>query len=87
MKKLFALFLILISLNAVNAQEYDITKFGIKQDSTVLQTKAIQKVIDRAFSKGGGTIVIPKGTYLSGALFFKKKNGFNASRRCGTERV
>lgn len=73
MKKLFALFLILISLNAMNAQEYDITKFGIKQDSTILQTKAIQKVIDMAFSKGGGTIVIPKGTYLSGALFFKKK--------------
>ena len=63
----------LVSLYAAHAQEYDITKFGVKNDSTILQTKAIQKVIDQAFAKGGGTIVIPKGTYLSGALFFKKK--------------
>ncbi|WP_316783722.1 glycoside hydrolase family 28 protein [Pedobacter frigiditerrae] len=59
--------------NQLAAQEYIITKFGVKNDSTLLQTKAIQQVIDKAFAKGGGTIVIPKGTYLSGALFFKKK--------------
>lgn len=73
MKKLFSFLFTLVSLYAAHAQEYDITKFGVKNDSTILQTKAIQKVIDQAFAKGGGTIVIPKGTYLSGALFFKKK--------------
>jgi len=73
MKKLFAFLLTLISLYTAKAQQYDISKFGVKNDSTILQTKAIQKVIDQAFAKGGGTIVIPKGTYLSGALFFKKK--------------
>jgi len=73
MKKLFAFLLTLISLHTAKAQQYDISKFGVKNDSTILQTKAIQKVIDQAFAKGGGTIVIPKGTYLSGALFFKKK--------------
>ena len=73
MKKLFSFLFTLVSLYAAHAQEYDITKFGVKNDSTFLQTKAIQKVIDQAFAKGGGTIVIPKGTYLSGALFFKKK--------------
>lgn len=73
MKKLFSFLFTLVSLYAANAQEYDITKFGVKNDSTILQTKNIQKVIDQAFAKGGGTIVIPKGTYLSGALFFKKK--------------
>ena len=40
-------------------------------DSTLLQTEKIQAVIDLASNNGGGVIVIPEGTYLSGALFFK----------------
>ncbi|GJM33917.1 MAG: exopolygalacturonase [Saprospiraceae bacterium] len=50
---------------------YKITDFGVVKDSTVLQTAVIQKTIDEAHDQGGGVIVIPKGTYLSGALFFK----------------
>jgi len=38
-----------------------------------LQTAAIQKVIDLASEQGGGVIVIPKGTFASGALFFRPK--------------
>lgn len=52
-------------------EQYVITDYGIANDSTVLQTGKIQAVIDRAASNGGGVIVIPEGTYLSGALFFK----------------
>lgn len=52
-------------------QRYVITSYGCVNDSTVLQTEQIQKVIDMASNDGGGVIVIPKGTYLSGALFFK----------------
>ncbi|MBQ1800450.1 MAG: exopolygalacturonase, partial [Prevotella sp.] len=40
--------------------------------STIVQTDAIQKIIDLAASNGGGVIVIPRGTYLSGSLFFKQ---------------
>jgi len=61
-----------IGINAM-AQDYIITKFGVGTDSTKLNTKAIQSVIDKAYQKGGGTIIIPKGVYLSGALFFKPK--------------
>lgn len=50
---------------------YKITDFGIVNDSTLLQTEAIQSVIDRAQQEGGGVILIPKGVFLSGALFFK----------------
>lgn len=53
-------------------QQYIITHFGATQDSTLLQTKVIQSVIDQAASKGGGVIIIPKGVFLSGALFFKE---------------
>ena len=49
---------------------YTITDFGVNQDSTKVQTNSIQKVIDLAASNGGGVIVIPKGVFLSGALFF-----------------
>lgn len=54
------------------SEDFVITKFGAINDSTVLNTKAIQKVIDKA-SIHGGTIIIPKGVYLTGALFFKPK--------------
>lgn len=52
-------------------KKYVITDYGVVKDSTLVQTEAIQKVIDLASSKGGGTIVIPEGTFLSGSLFFK----------------
>ncbi|MHC0447059.1 rhamnogalacturonidase [Flavobacterium sp. 3-218] len=54
-------------------QQYRITDFGVKQDSTLIQTKSIQTVIDQASLNGGGVIVFPKGVFLSGALFFKPK--------------
>lgn len=53
--------------------QFLITDFGVVNDSSILQTVAIQKIIDEANRKGGGVIVIPKGVFLSGALFFKPK--------------
>ncbi len=53
-------------------KQYVITDYGVSNDSTLLQTEKIQAVIDKAASEGGGVIVIPKGTFLSGALFFKQ---------------
>ena len=52
-------------------KKYVITEHGVSGDSTVVQTKAIQAVIDKAASEGGGVIVVPEGTYLTGSLFFK----------------
>ena len=49
---------------------FSIADYGAVHDSTLLQTNAIQKTIDAAAVKGG-TVVIPRGTWLSGALFFK----------------
>lgn len=53
-------------------RQYVITDYGVKQDSTLLQTEAIQAVIDRVAEDGGGVVVIPRGTFLTGALFFKQ---------------
>lgn len=54
-------------------KKYVITDYGVKNDSNLIQTKAIQAVIDQAANNGGGVIVIPAGTYQSGALFFRSK--------------
>jgi hypothetical protein len=50
---------------------YRITEYGVKNDSTLLQTQQIQAVIDRAAASAGGVVVVPKGVFLSGSLFFK----------------
>lgn len=54
-------------------KQYVITDYGVvANDSTLMQTAKIQAVIDRAANEGGGVIVIPRGTFLTGALFFKQ---------------
>lgn len=53
-------------------KQYRITDYNLTNDSTVIQTKLIQAVIDKAHENGGGVVIIPKGTFLSGSLFFKK---------------
>lgn len=57
-----------------NAREmkYVVTDLAVyPNDSTTLQTSAIQNIIDIAETNGGGQIIFPAGTYLTGALFFK----------------
>ncbi|MEY2917481.1 MAG: hypothetical protein RIS73_1195 [Bacteroidota bacterium] len=48
---------------------YNILDYGAKDDSVFINTTAIQKAID-ACTKGG-TVYIPKGTFISGALYLK----------------
>ena len=62
----------IVSINALGTQ-YNLANYGVVNDSTLLQTEKIQAVIDQASQKGGGVIIVPKGTYLSGSLFFKPK--------------
>lgn len=51
-------------------RQYVVTDYGVAADSTMVQTAALQAVIDRA-ATDGGLVVIPRGTFLTGALFFK----------------
>lgn len=57
---------------ATLGRQYVITDYGVANDSLLLQTAAIQSVIDRVAREGGGVVVIPKGTFLTGALFFRQ---------------
>lgn len=57
---------------ATLGKRYVVTDYGVSSDSTVVQTRALQSVIDRCAREGGGVVVIPRGTFLSGSLFFKQ---------------
>ena len=59
-------------LKGRQARSFVITSYGAVSDSTIVQTAAIQKAIDAA-AVSGGTVVIPRGVWLSGALFFKPR--------------
>ncbi len=52
-------------------REYCITDYGVYDDGKVY-TKEIQSLIDKVSAEGGGVIVVPSGTYLTGAIFFKQ---------------
>ena len=58
---------------AATTRELPITKTGAVADDSTVNTKAIQAAIDQLAAKGGGTLVVPKGVFVSGALFFKPK--------------
>ncbi|MBP5220481.1 MAG: exopolygalacturonase, partial [Bacteroidaceae bacterium] len=57
---------------AEQGKAYVITDYGVVNDSTIIQTEKIQAVIDKAAQEGGGVIVVPEGTFLSGSLFFRQ---------------
>jgi len=52
-------------------RQYVLTRYNILDDGRVY-TEKIQSLIDEAAEDGGGVIVVPAGTYLTGALFFKQ---------------
>ena len=49
----------------------NVLDFGAVADDDELDTAAIQKAIDQVSEKGGGKVVIPKGTYDTGAITLK----------------
>lgn len=53
-------------------RRYVVTDYGVAADSTRVQTRALQQVIDRCAGEGGGVVVIPKGTFVSGSLYFRQ---------------
>lgn len=52
-------------------QLYNIVDYGAVQDGTTLVTGAIAAAIEAASNAGGGTVFVPSGTYLTGAIFLK----------------
>jgi polygalacturonase len=51
---------------------YVVTGYGAIDDGKTVNTKSIQAAIDKCAASGGGVVVIPKGVFLSGAIFLKQ---------------
>ena len=51
------------------SQVFEITQYGARGDGQTVNTQTIQKAIDACTE--GGTVLVPAGTFLSGALFLK----------------
>lgn len=49
---------------------YSLSDYGIAADDQ-LHTAEIQGLIDHIHAEGGGVLVVPQGTYRTGALFFR----------------
>lgn len=56
---------------AALGKQYKLTDYGIFADGTV-RTQQIQNLIDQIASEGGGVLVVPAGTYLTGGLYFRQ---------------
>jgi hypothetical protein len=50
---------------------YNIRDFGAKGDGKTLDTPAVQAAIDACHREGGGTVVVPDGTFLIGTIEMK----------------
>lgn len=60
------------AIGARQARTFNILDYGAVQDSSIVQTEAIQRAIDAA-ARHGGSVLIPSGVFCSGALFFKPR--------------
>lgn len=61
----------LMSTSFVYAQDFNIKDYGAINDGKTLNTKAIQSAIDACYKAGGGKVIIPNGTFLSGTIKLK----------------
>ena len=60
-------------------RRYVLTDYGVMAGSMEVQTKKIQAVIDRCAEEGGGVVVVPQGTFMTGALFFRQGTHLHVS--------
>jgi hypothetical protein len=52
-------------------QNFNVLDFGAKGDGKSINTQPIQDAINQCNRKGGGQVILPAGTYLSGTLLLK----------------
>ncbi|MCQ2351637.1 MAG: glycosyl hydrolase family 28 protein [Paludibacteraceae bacterium] len=72
MKKLILLSTVLFLTSGLTAGNvYNIKSFGAKGNGKTINTKAINAAIDSCFNAGGGTVMVPKGVFVTGSVVLK----------------
>ena len=69
-----------VKLPAIPARSVSIRDFGAKSGGAVSNTKAIAAAIDAVAGKGGGTVVIPEGLWLTGPIVLRSKVNLHAEK-------
>lgn len=70
-KTIFLILLFLCGRLQLPSQSWTVTGYGAVPGKPEPQTEVLQRVIDLCSADGGGTVHIPPGTFVSGALFLK----------------
>lgn len=55
----------------LGAKVYNVKDFGAKGDGRTLDTTAIQSAVDACTKDGGGTVLVPAGSFLTGTIELK----------------
>ncbi len=73
------LFSLLFFVSILNAENFtiNIRDAGAVNDGSELVTEILQSAIDLVSASGGGVVLVPKGTYLTGTLFMKSNVELN----------
>ncbi|MEO8255468.1 MAG: glycosyl hydrolase family 28-related protein, partial [Flavobacterium sp.] len=59
---------------------YNILEYGAQSNSTFDNTKAIAKTIQECSKNGGGIVLVPKGTFLSGPIHLENNVNFHLEK-------
>lgn len=60
-------------LSPEEPKKFNILNYGAVGDGKKLNTAAIQKAIDTCSKQGGGQVIVPSGTFLTGSVVLKSK--------------
>lgn len=69
--KIYVFIILVILLRSNIYSQFSISEFGAVADAKTLNTQAIQQAIDKCTAQGGGVVLIPKGTFLTGTIVLK----------------
>ena len=56
---------------AFRKDTFDIIRYGAKADGITVNTKSINQAIELCHAAGGGTVLIPKGMWITGPIVMK----------------
>ena len=72
---LFVLFMLFMRIGWASNDDstYNIVDFGAKGDGITDNTQFINRTIEACTLRGGGTVIIPEGTFLTGSILLRSK--------------
>lgn len=72
MRKIYIILaILLVATNLLAQKTYRCSQFGITANSAKVQTQQFQSAIDRIHREGGGVLIFPSGTYVSGSIILR----------------